>query len=78
MKSGCGFNGKRSLLGGVSLRDIIILIAFILLGIGTVGLLLNEFLFDLGRSATLTFAVLNLVGFILLSSAQWCMKNKDK
>ena len=58
------------------MRDIIKLSAFILLVIGTVGLLLNEFLFDFGRAATLTFAVLNLVGLILLASAQWCMKKQ--
>lgn len=49
------------------MRDIYKLIAFILLIIGTVGLLLNEFLLDLGRVATLTFAVLNLVGLVLLA-----------
>ena len=49
------------------MRDTAKLLAFVLLIIGTVGLLLNEFLLDLGRAATLTFAVLNLVGLILLS-----------
>jgi len=58
------------------MRDIIKLSAFILLVVGTVGLLSNEFLFDFGRAATLTFAILNLVGLILLASAQWCMKKK--
>ena len=57
------------------MRDIIKLIAFILLIIGTVGLLLNEFLFDLGRAATLTFAVLNLAGLVLLA-INFCCKVK--
>ena len=40
--------------------------AFALLIIGTLGLLLNEFLFDWGRAAVLLFAGLNLVGLLLL------------
>lgn len=39
-------------------------IAAILVLTGTVGLLLNEFLFQWGKSATLTFAVTNILGFI--------------
>jgi hypothetical protein len=62
----------------MSMGDVIKLSAFILLVIGTIGLLLNEFLFDFGRAATLTFAVLNFVGLILLSLAQWCVKSRDK
>ena len=49
------------------MRDIAKLTAFILLIIGTVGLLLNEFIFDLGRAATVTFAVLNLIGLVLVA-----------
>jgi len=60
------------------MRDATKLMAFILLIIGTVGLLLNEFIFDLSRAATLIFAVLNFVGLILLASTQWCTKNRDK
>ncbi len=43
------------------------LIAFILLGIGTIGLLVNEFVTDWGRGATITFACLNVSGFMLLA-----------
>ena len=50
------------------------LTAFILLIIGTVGLLLNEFIFSWGRCATLTFAVLNLVGIITLALIIWGRK----
>ena len=54
------------------------LIAFVLLMIGTVGLLLNEFVFDWGRVVTLIFAVSNLIGLAILSFITWGMKNKDK
>ncbi|MFC1916494.1 hypothetical protein ACFLW4_07430 [Chloroflexota bacterium] len=52
------------------------LTAFILLIIGTVGLLLNELVFDWGRVATLTFAVLNLVGLATLAFSYWRTKEK--
>jgi len=43
------------------------LIAFILLGIGTIGLLVNEFVADWGRGVTITFACLNVLGLVLLA-----------
>ena len=49
------------------------LIAFILLGIGTIGLLVNEFVTDCGRGATITFACLNVSGFVLLAFTAWIM-----
>ena len=45
--------------------------AFILLLIGTLGLLINEFILDWGTIATLTFAALNVVGFVILAYANW-------
>ena len=56
-------------------REAIKLASFILLIIGTIGLLVNEFVFDWGRAATLTFAVANLVGLAILALAKWGMKN---
>jgi hypothetical protein len=47
------------------------LIAFILLIVGTIGLLLNEFLYDRGRTATLTLAALNVIGLAILLIAYW-------
>ncbi len=41
-------------------------IAFVLLIIGTFGLIINEFLFDWGRSGTLFFATLNVFGIFSL------------
>jgi hypothetical protein len=45
--------------------------AFILLIIGTLGLLSNEFILDWGTIATLTFAALNIVGLIILAFVNW-------
>ena len=53
---------------------IIRLSAFILLIIGTLGLLINEFVFDWGSAATLTFAAVNVVGLVTLAFAFWGMK----
>jgi len=40
--------------------------AFILLIIGTAGLLINEFIFDWGGAATVVFAIFNIAGLVLL------------
>ncbi len=53
------------------------LIAFILLIIGTVGLLINEFIFEWGRVATLIFAVSNLIGLATLAFSYWRTKDKN-
>jgi len=55
----------------MSNKDVIKLVAFILLAVGTIGLLLNEFVFDWGRSATLVSAALNVVGFVMLAFTIW-------
>ena len=60
------------------MREAAKLIAFILLGIGTVGLLANELAFDWGRAATLTFAIFNIVGLAVLSLMTWGIKGKGK
>lgn len=52
------------------------LIAFILLIIGTVGLLLNELVFDWGRVTTLILAAFNLIGFATLAFSHWGTKEK--
>jgi len=55
------------------MREIAKLIAFILLIIGTTGLLVNEFVTDWGRGITVTFACLNVLGLVLLIFAAWIM-----
>ena len=42
------------------------MIAFILLIIGTAGLLVNEFVFDWGSVVTIVFAAVNVLGLIFL------------
>ena len=44
---------------------------YVLLIIGTLGLLINELIFDWGRAATLTFASINVVGFVTLAFVHW-------
>ena len=43
--------------------------AFILLITGTIGLLINELIFDWGRCIALTFAIINVVGLASLAFA---------
>jgi len=58
------------------MREVAKLSAFILLIIGTLGLLINEFIFDWGRTTTLTFAALNVVGLAILAYTYWGMKKE--
>ena len=51
------------------------LTSFILLIIGTLGLLINEFVFDWGSAAALTFGAMNVVGLATLAFAFWRMKS---
>ena len=53
------------------MKEVAKIIAFILLIVGTIGLLLNEFVSGWGRSATITFACLNFVGLIALAYTSW-------
>ena len=59
-------------------KSILIIGAFIFLGVGTIGLLINEFAFNWGRCATLTFAAINVVGFATLAFTKWGMKKIPK
>ncbi|MFC1910407.1 hypothetical protein ACFLXC_03835 [Chloroflexota bacterium] len=42
------------------------IVAFALIVAGTAGLLVNEFLTNLGRAVTIAFASLNIVGLVVL------------
>jgi len=59
-----------------SMKQVVKLSAFILLVIGTLGLLINEFIFDWGSTATLTFAALNVVGLAILAYTYGGMKKE--
>lgn len=56
------------------MREYARLIAFVLLGVGTIGLLINELILNWGRCATLTFAIINVVGFASLAFTYWTRK----
>ena len=56
------------------MREYTRLIGFVLLGVGTIGLLINELILDWGRCATLTFAIINVVGFASLAFTYWTRK----
>jgi len=62
----------------MSLKTFVQASGFLLVAIGTVGLLLNEFVFsgaaDVARSRTLIFAVVNLVGLVNLAFAHFGLK----
>jgi len=54
---------------------VVALSAFVLLTVGTLGLLANEFLFDWGRAATILFAVANGFGLLAFGLAYWAEKD---
>ncbi|MFB0556731.1 MAG: hypothetical protein ACETVW_02620 [Dehalococcoidia bacterium] len=60
----------------MSKSEVAKLSAFILLTIGTIGLLMNEFIFDWGRAATLIFAAFNFVGLAILAFATWGIRKE--
>jgi membrane-bound ClpP family serine protease len=57
---------------------IIAIVAPMLLLIGTVGLLLNEFILGWGGTATITFAVFNIIGIVLLISSNWHYRSSNE
>lgn len=60
------------------MKEIVKLVSFILLIIGTVGLLVNEFVFDMGRAGTLVFAFLNVIGLAILIITYCITKSGEK
>jgi len=60
----------------MSVKEVVKLSGFILIIIGTLGLLINEFIFDWGSTATITFAAVNVVGLAILAFAFWGMKKE--
>jgi hypothetical protein len=58
------------------MRELTKLTAFILLIIGTLGLIVNEFIFNWASIVTLTFAAVNIVGFAVLAYVFWGRKKE--
>ena len=59
------------------MRTFIKTTAFILIIIGTAGLLLNEFVWEYSSSRTIIFAVVNLVGLVNLAFAHFGMRKSQ-
>ena len=59
------------------MRNFLKTTAFILIIIGTAGLLLNEFVWEHSSSRTIIFAVVDLVGLVNLAFAHFGMSGKD-
>jgi len=57
-------------------RNFIKITAFILIIIGTLGMLLNEFVWEHLSTRIIIFAVVNFVGLVNLAFAQFGMKDK--
>ena len=57
-------------------NDAIKLSPFVLIFVGTIGLLVNEFVADWGSGATITFACLNVLGFVVLAFSAWTMRKR--
>ena len=58
------------------MREVLKLTSFILLIIGTLGLLITEFAFEWGSAATLIFAAFNVVALAILAYTYWGMKKE--
>jgi len=60
----------------MTMRELIKLSGFILIAIGTAGLLLNEFIWEHSSTRTIIFAVVNFVGLVNLAFDHFGIKNK--
>jgi len=56
------------------LRELVKISGFALIFVGTVGLLLNEFVLDAPSSCTIILAVANFVGLVNLTFAHFVMR----
>jgi len=57
-------------------REFIKISGFVLIAVGTVGLLLNEFVFEHSSTCTIVFGVVDLVGLVSLAFAFWGMRGE--
>jgi len=60
------------------LRELIKISGFVLIAVGTAGLLLNEFVWGDNSSRTIIFAVMNFVGLVNLAFAHFRMGKSKK
>jgi hypothetical protein len=62
----------------MNLRNFIKISGFALIIIATVGLLLNEFVWEGSTTRTIIFGVVDLVGLVNLAFAHFGMKDKSR
>jgi hypothetical protein len=60
----------------IEMRNFLEITAFILIVIGTAGLLLNEFVWEHSSTRTIIFAVADFVGLVNLAFAHFGMREK--
>ena len=58
------------------MKQSVKLVGFTLLVIGTLGLIINEFIFNWGSTVTLAFAAVNIVGLAILAYTLWDRKKE--
>jgi len=58
----------------VEMRNFLKIAGFTLITVGTIGLLLNEFVWDAGTSLTIIFAVVDFVGLVNLAFTHFGMR----
>jgi len=56
------------------MKNIVQISGFVLIFVGTVGLLLNEFVLDAPSSCTIILGVTNFVGLVSLAFAHFAMR----
>jgi hypothetical protein len=61
----------------MNLRNFIKISGFVLVIIGTAGLLLNEFAWESGSTRTIIFAVVDFVGLVNLAFSHFGMKDSS-
>jgi len=59
------------------MRTLLKTTAFILIFIGTIGLLLNEFVWEHSTTRTIIFAVVDFVGLVNLAFAHFAMRKSE-
>jgi len=59
------------------MKGFIKISGFVLIVVGTVGLLLNEFVWAHSSTRTIIFALVDFVGLVNLAFAHWGMRGKD-
>ena len=70
----CVYRRNWCTIGRMSLKSFITISGCILVVIGTVGLLLNEFAWESTTTRTIIFAVVNFVGLVDIAFAHFALK----